>query len=58
MNRIQELQTKEGGPASAHTPPRVSSHVLLGSRKELVIVHNGREYHLRLTQNGRLILTA
>lgn len=38
--------------------PRISSEALLGSRKELVIVHNGREYHLRLTQNGKLILTA
>jgi hemin uptake protein HemP len=38
--------------------PRVTSEALLGARKELVIVHNGREYHLRLTQNGKLILTA
>lgn len=38
--------------------PRVTSEALLGSRKELVIVHNGREYCLRLTQNGKLILTA
>jgi len=37
---------------------RVTSESLLGPRKELVIVHNGREYHLRLTQNGKLILTA
>lgn len=37
---------------------RVSSETLLGPRKELVIVHNGREYRLRLTQNGKLILTA
>jgi len=37
---------------------RVSSETLLGLRKELVIVHNGREYRLRLTQNGKLILTA
>ena len=37
---------------------RVSSEALLGERKELVIVHNGREYRLRLTQNGKLILTA
>jgi hemin uptake protein HemP len=37
---------------------RVSSDVLLGAGKELVIVHNGREYRLRLTQNGKLILTA
>lgn len=37
---------------------RVSSESLLGPNKELLIVHNGREYRLRLTQNGKLILTA
>ena len=37
---------------------RVSSESLLGPKKELVILHNGREYRLRLTQNGKLILTA
>ena len=39
-------------------PQRVPSDALLGEAKELVIVHNGREYHLRMTQNGKLILTA
>ena len=43
---------------SAEPFPRVSSHALLGERGELLIVHNGREYRLRLTQNGKLILTA
>jgi hemin uptake protein HemP len=38
--------------------PRIKSEDLLGSRNELVIVHNCREYRLRLTQNGKLILTA
>jgi hemin uptake protein HemP len=37
---------------------RVASESLLESKKEVVIVHNGREYRLRLTQNGKLILTA
>jgi hemin uptake protein HemP len=37
---------------------RVTSESLLGQAKELVIVHNSREYRLRLTQNGKLILTA
>ena len=37
---------------------RVSSQALLGPRGELLIVHNGREYRLRLTQNDKLILTA
>ena len=40
------------------SPERISSEALLGRRRELVIMHNGREYHLRLTQNGKLILTA
>jgi hemin uptake protein HemP len=39
-------------------PQRIPSETLLGSQGELVIVHNGREYRLRLTQNGKLILTA
>ncbi len=34
----------------AATPPR--------KVQELLILHNGREYRLRLTQNGKLILTA
>jgi hemin uptake protein HemP len=38
--------------------PRVTSRELLGGRPELIIVHDGREYRLRITQNGKLILTA
>jgi hemin uptake protein HemP len=44
--------------AASTATPRISSRALLGSRCELVIEHNGREYRLRLTQNGKLILTA
>ena len=39
-------------------PVKVPSETLLGARKEVVITHNGREYRLRVTQNGKLILTA
>lgn len=48
-------------PLSAQIPPapaKVPSDLLLGQRRELVITHNGREYRLRVTQNGKLILTA
>ena len=44
-----------------HTSPsggRVTSDQLLGERSELIINHDGREYRLRLTQKGKLILTA
>ena len=45
-------------PPRASVPTKVPSEALLGPRKELVITHNGREYRLRITQNGKLILTA
>jgi hemin uptake protein HemP len=48
----------EESPESHACARRVQSETLLGARKELVIVHNGRDYRLRLTQNGKLILTA
>ena len=61
----------EPGQPSGKTPPkqgidaasptarqRVTSLELLGRRGELIIEHDGREYRLRLTQNGKLILTA
>lgn len=36
----------------------VTSSVLLAGAREVVIEHAGREYRLRLTGNGKLILTA
>jgi hemin uptake protein HemP len=53
----RRLEARQHG-ANSTAPHRVTSDTLLGSRRELVIEHNGREYHLRLTQNGKLILTA
>ena len=52
---MQPVKTAED---LAKAPQKVQSEALLGSAKELLIVHNGREYRLRLTQNGKLILTA
>nr|WP_255457661.1 MULTISPECIES: hemin uptake protein HemP [unclassified Rhodanobacter] len=37
--------------------PRISSQMLLDGGRELVIQHQGGEYHLRLTRNDKLILT-
>jgi hemin uptake protein HemP len=37
---------------------RTTSDALLGTARELIIEHHGREYRLRLTQQGKLILTA
>jgi hemin uptake protein HemP len=41
------------GPA-----PRVHSHELLNEGMQLIIEHAGREYCLRVTSNGKLLLTA
>jgi hemin uptake protein HemP len=56
--RIIIVSAMNKPPQPALPPQRVASQVLLGARKELVITHNGREYRLRVTQNGKLILTA
>ena len=53
-----EFPASRAPAAAGEAPARVSSESLLGPRGELLIVHNGREYRLRLTQNGKLILTA
>jgi len=54
------MQQEKRGPAPSTlvSLPKVASEVLLGQSGELVITHNGREYRLRVTQNGKLILTA
>ncbi|HXI36140.1 MAG TPA: hemin uptake protein HemP [Burkholderiales bacterium] len=57
-NQMKTAPAKPSSELAQQTPLRVSSEALLGPRRELVILHNAREYRLRLTQNGKLILTA
>jgi hemin uptake protein HemP len=45
-------------PVPAVVTDRVMSRELLGRKGELIIEHEGREYRLRRTQSGKLILTA
>jgi hemin uptake protein HemP len=51
-----------GEPAALHRAdsslPRFSSAALLQGQRQIVIEHAGREYRLRLTAQGKLILTA
>ena len=51
------LSLKTPAPADSSETRRVSSHSLLKGERELVIQHQGSEYHLRLTRNDKLILT-
>ena len=51
--------SQEATDTAAHPKtPRVSSSELLGAGGELIIVHGCREYRLRITHSGKLILTA
>lgn len=43
--------------AGAAATRHISSQSLLDGARELVIQHQGSEYHLRLTRNDKLILT-
>ena len=38
-------------------PLSVDAATLFGGSREIIIVHNGERYRLRVTQNGKLILT-
>ena len=54
-----QLAAQLPGKDAAHALPlRIDSASLFGVSRELIIVHNGREYRLRMTQNEKLILTA
>ena len=55
---LKQAPLRKDGDTTEILPLRVTSEALLGHRQVLVIVHKGREYRLRLTQNGKLILTA
>lgn len=35
----------------------VETSALFGGAREVVLLHNGEHYRLRVTQNGKLILT-
>lgn len=43
---------------NSSAPRAITSEMLLAGSRELVIKHAGRDYHLRLTRQGKLILTA
>lgn len=54
MNAVPALQTASA-PSASRTP-RIESRELFRQGRELIIVHQGQEYRLRLTRNDKLIL--
>lgn len=63
QSEISGASTSAAAPLSSHmtshtAPRQITSQELLGRERELLIAHQGRQYRLRVTQNGKLILTA
>jgi hemin uptake protein HemP len=50
-------QSNAAGAPRGEAPIRIELAELLGGRREAIIVHNGADYRLRVTANGKLILT-
>jgi hemin uptake protein HemP len=44
-------------PQVSTAPARLESATLFGGGREVVIIHQGQEYRLRITRAGKLILT-
>jgi hemin uptake protein HemP len=57
MNTIIQRVNGASSCPPANKKPRIeSSHLFQGSN-EVMIVHKNEEYNLRITRNGKLILT-
>jgi hemin uptake protein HemP len=53
---IQRVNGASSCPPVSKKPRIESSHLFQGSN-EIMIVHKNEEYNLRITRNGKLILT-
>jgi len=45
------------GGAPDMTTKTITTAELFGTLREIIILHDGKEYRLRITSNGKLILT-
>jgi hemin uptake protein HemP len=51
------MKKSEPKPISANSQQRITSEQLFAGTNQVVIVHNGEQYRLRITSNDKLILT-
>lgn len=58
MARVSSGDSPLGAQKTLAAARRVTSHALLQGGREIIIEHGGREYRLRVTRQGKLILTA
>ena len=57
FNWAEERPSATDISVPAGTKPRIESDRLFQGGSEIVIVHQNEEYSLRITRNGKLILT-
>ncbi len=57
MRDIHPPTNRDPATAPAREPKRVSSEELIGPAREVLIQHAGCDYRLRITRQGKLILT-
>lgn len=55
---MAEAITRTDAPRpGSNEPARILASTLLAGRREVILQHDGQDYRLRLTSNGKLILT-
>ncbi|MEW5892306.1 MAG: hemin uptake protein HemP [Pseudomonadota bacterium] len=54
---MNEPRQHKPAPLPPPPPPKLDSARLLGRAREVIIVHRGEEYRLRVTRQDKLILT-
>lgn len=57
LSQLEFDRLNQGAPQNVSSNRVVTSEVLLSGARELVIKHAGEDYRLRLTNQGKLILT-
>lgn len=56
-NIVAKYGTVPSVAALMEKKPRIESNSLFQGKSEVIIVHQNEEYNLRITRNGKLILT-
>lgn len=57
MSEESDAGPPKGARASPGNVRRLKVSELLAGEREIILEHQGQEYHLRITANGKLILT-
>lgn len=57
MTMLKQHPAEPGQAEPANNRRKISSRQLFATQNEIVIEHMGEEYRLRITSNGKLILT-